>query len=118
MISVKNIPPAVILAALYNQAGIGPYGYLTTVMTVEEAEVYIINDVLELSKHVLVTEFRWDWVMGRSIKITIDNDGNLFGEDLYDRDSPSGRGTCASIIKYLRSPKNYYCYHDFFNISN
>lgn len=48
---------------------------------------------------------RFDYVAGRPIKVTFEG-GELRNAWLYDRDAPTGEGTCARIVEEIRRRKN------------
>lgn len=48
----------------------------------------------------------FDYVLGKPIKVHIDLKRNsLLHADLYDRDCPSGPGSCERIVDGLRRPR-------------
>lgn len=88
-ISIANLDPAAVLAALYNAArplGMGMLHYTPEPMTTDEA-----RELLEKTQY-------FDYVKGRVMKVRIN--GDPLNPGLYDRDN--GEGAAERAIAPLR----------------
>lgn len=110
MIDITGLRPSRVLQALYNNTpalGMGVLHDLGRDMSEPEAMEEIIARSASMDRWV------FDWVRGRPIKIAIVDrssgsaraatDMVIGDERLYDRDAPSGTGTCARVIAALRA---------------
>lgn len=92
MIDVSDIPPAELLAALYNAArprGLGHLLYDPKPMKPEEAEQFLGEPTAYI-----------DYLHGRVLKVWIN--GRTLDPILYDRDN--GLGAAQRVVDALRSP--------------
>jgi hypothetical protein len=97
-LSIKGIDRPLLLAALHDgtaAVGMGVWSDLGRSMSREEAE----QAIAERSGR--GEEISFDYVHGRPIKVCFIGD-ELRGERLYDRDCPTGDGSCARIVEGLR----------------
>lgn len=91
-VSIKGIPKAKVLAALYNRSTPRGMGFL-------QAKP---GDMTEAqAAELLKTQTYFDYLQGRVMKIDLDDDDNLY-TGLYNRDL--GHGAAEAVIESLREP--------------
>lgn len=97
-IDITNLSRAAILAALHNgtrPVGLGHFHDIHANMSESEAQEFL-DECKELGGHVYL-----DYVFGRPVKVHFK--GNVLERaDLYDRDCPTGEGSCARIVEQVR----------------
>jgi len=93
MVNTKDLNPAEVLAALYNDAkplGMGMLHYNPEGMTIEQAQKELDDNQWKY----------FDYLHGRVMKVNLKNPDN-FDERLYDRDNGYGAAhrTISKIVK-------------------